>query len=148
MTIRNIELLVGTGLICVLSSCAVTAPQDTPKTTQDEAGGSTGLSIATADSPPLGDSGMSAGAAFEGELAVSDSGCVGYAAGGSVITLLFPFGTTIRPNGDGVTLPSGNAIYVGDPLVGGGGALQQSGLDGVTIPEACAGDEIIGMELE
>lgn len=148
MTTRNIELLVGTGLICVLSSCALAGPRDTSKSTQVEAGGATGLSIATADSPPIGDSGMSAGAAFQGVLAVSDSGCIGYAGGGSVITLLFPFGTTILPSEDGVTLPSGSAIHIGDALVGGGGALQQSGLDGVTIPEACAGEVIIGMELE
>lgn len=148
MTTRDVELFLGMGLICLLSSCAATAPQDTPKTTREEAGGTIGLYIATADSPPLVDSGMSAGAAFQGVLAVSDSGCIGYTGGGSVVTLLFPFGTTILPSGDGVTLPSGNAIYVGDALVGGGGALEQVGLDGVTIPEACAGDEIIGMELE
>lgn len=80
-------------------------------------------------------SGSGMDAQVRGQVALTDGGCFAIDDGSGPIPVVWPESTSI--DGEGLALPSGARIAVGDEVVGGGGEVSTSDF-AESVPEACS----------
>lgn len=81
---------------------------------------------------------VEAQALIQGVLVVTGDGCVGIErSDGSVLTVVFPEGSTVSAGGKGVLIPKLGEIVIGSKINGSGAYADSSALADVAIPDQC-----------
>ena len=93
---------------------------------------------------PFGE-GPSNTAQFSGTLAVVGNGCLGFREGDSEVAVIFPNGTRVAADADGIIIPGDARVAIGDEITGSGGGRELEGEDNWVAEqwplasEACSG---------
>lgn len=80
-------------------------------------------------------------ARYDGSLGLTDSGCFGVTVSDGVMPAIFPAGTTILPEGAGITGPTGE-IRLGESFSASSGEFVFEQGSGANIPPECEDDRM------
>lgn len=138
-------LVLGIVLVAMLTGCTSgTLPEVQPTVSpsgEDLLGTAIAPVVATG-TEPSGDEILPL-AGFQGALAITEAGCFGLMEAGTVVPIVFPYGTTVRADGLGVDVPDFGEITVGQEFQARGGDFETTEQVAATLPAECVEDRVL-----